>query len=155
MKVLVVDTSVVLAFYLPAERYKVQASALMRDHAANTVKLVTSTLSHYEVLNVLSRAVRGTRRGPVIDRDEALRIVMSFRLLELEQHSVEGLERRILEIAARYQRSGYDASYLALAEHLGADLITGDERLYNAVRGDLPTVQFVASYVSADSSAKG
>ena len=116
---------------------------------------MTPTLSYHEALNVLSRSVRGIGGGRKLDRNEALGVLNALRLLHLEEHGVRGLERRILEIAERYQRSGYDASYLALAEHLGADLITGDERLYNAVRGDLPTVQFVANYASADSSANG
>lgn len=149
MKVLVIDASVVLAFYLPAEPYKVQALTLLADYVAGAVKLVMLTLTHYEVLNALSRAVRGLKTGQKISRDEALAILSALARLKLAEQSIQALERRILEIAERYQRSGYDAAYLALAEHLGADLITGDERFYNAVKDHFPQVQFVASYVSA------
>lgn len=45
MKVLVIDTSVVLAFYLPAEPYKSQALTLLADYTVGVVKLVTPTLT--------------------------------------------------------------------------------------------------------------
>lgn len=152
MKVLVIDTSVVLAFYLPAEPYKSQALTLLADYIVGVVKLVTPTLTYYEVLNVLSRAVRGLKKGQKISRDEAAAILSALAHLKLEEQNIQGLEGRILEITERYQRSGYDAAYLALAEHLGADLTTGDERFYNAVKGDFSLVQFIADYVSTSPS---
>lgn len=151
MKVWVVDASVVLAFYLPAEPYKAQAMALLEEYAAGTVKLAMPTLAYYEVLNALSRAVRGLKAGPKIGPEEALATLTALGHLKLEECGVQGLERRILEITQSHQRSGYDAAYLALAEHLKAGLITGDERFYNAVKDDFPQVQFVANYVSTTS----
>lgn len=154
MNVLVVDTSVILAFYLPDEPYKAQALTLLADYTTDRIQLVTSTLSYYEALNVISRSVRGIGGGRKMGRNEALEIVMALTLLHLEEHGVHGLGHRILEVAERYQSSGYDASYLALAEHLGVDLITGDERFYNATKGDSPRVQFIANYESANHAGK-
>jgi len=148
VKVFVIDASVALAFYLPAEPYKAQALALLADYTAGTVKLIIPTLTHYEILNVLSRAVRGLKKGQKISQGEASAILNAWERLRLEERSVRGLERRILEITERYQRSGYDAAYLALAEHLGADLLTGDERFYNAMRNDFPQVRFIGEYTS-------
>lgn len=39
--------------------------------------------------------------------------------------------------------ASYDAHYLALADHLGAELWTADRRLANSVQPHLPWVQFV------------
>lgn len=128
---------------------------MLADYAAGAVKLVTPTLTHYEVLNVLSRAVRGLKKGQHISRDEAVAVLSAWARLKLEERSVHGLKGRILEVTERYQRSGYDAAYLALAEHLGADLITGDERFYNALRDDFPWVRFVGDYGSSSPPDRG
>ena len=60
-KALVVDASVVLAFYLPAEPYKAQALSLLSDVAKGAIELIVPTLTRYEVLNALSWAVRGLK----------------------------------------------------------------------------------------------
>jgi len=40
----------------------------------------------------------------------------------------------------------YDAAYLALAERLNTQLITGDRRLYNAVSPQLSWVVWIGDY---------
>jgi len=50
--------------------------------------------------------------------------------LDLEEQSVKGLEEQILRISQLYQRTAYDAAYLALAQDKEAPLITGDKGLY-------------------------
>ena len=52
----------------------------------------------------------------------------------------------MIPLARRYERSAYDAAYLVLAEKLGEPLITGDERLYNAVHAHLDWVLWVEAY---------
>lgn len=142
----VIDANVLLAFYLPAEPYKAQALVLLGDATAGLVKLVTPTLTHYEVLNALSRAVRGLKRGQELSLEEAQEILTAMNALKLEERGVKNLEEQILEITRAHQRTAYDAAYLALAEREGAPLITGDKRLYNAVKGKLQSVRWVGDY---------
>jgi predicted nucleic acid-binding protein len=145
-KPVVIDANVLLAFYLPAEPYKTEALALLGEATAGRVQLVVPTLVHYEVLNVLSLATRGLKRGQKISLDEAQEILAAMKALKLEVRDVQGLEKRILEITQRHQCSAYDAAYLALAEQLRTDLLTGDERFHNALKAHFKQVKFVGSY---------
>jgi predicted nucleic acid-binding protein len=52
----------------------------------------------------------------------------------------------MLPLAVRFDRSAYDAAYLALAELTERPLITGDRRLYNAVNEHLDWVEWLADY---------
>ena len=52
---------------------------------------------------------------------------------------------QMLHLARRYNRSAYDVAYLALAEATGQPLITGDRRLYQAVRNELGWVRWLGS----------
>ncbi len=142
----VLDASVLLAFYLPAEPYKVQALALLGDATAGLVKLVVPTLTRYEVLNVLSSSIRGLKRGQGLSVPDAQEIITAMNTLKLEERDPKGLEKRILELSREHQRSAYDAAYLALAEQLGVDLLTGDERLYNAMKARGTHVKFIGDY---------
>ncbi len=145
-KPVVIDANVLLAFYLPAEPYKTQALALLEEATAGRVKLMVPTLTPYEVLNVLSLAARGLKKGQTISLEEAQEIITAMKALKLEVRDVKSLEKRILEATQKHQCSAYDAAYLALAEHLGADFLTGDERLYNALKAQFKQVKFVGSY---------
>jgi predicted nucleic acid-binding protein len=79
-----------------------------------------------EVLQVLRRMVR---RGEIQDWRAAEAILDLFRLrISLYPH--RALARRIWEM--RHNLSAYDAAYVALAEELGATLITRDARLASA-----------------------
>ncbi|MCS6903436.1 MAG: type II toxin-antitoxin system VapC family toxin [Candidatus Bipolaricaulota bacterium] len=142
----VIDASVLLAFYLPAEPYKAQALALLRDATAGLVKLAVPTLTRYEVLNVLSSAVRGVKGNQRLSADDALEIMAAMSKLALEERDIKGLEGRILRLSQEHHRSAYDAAYLALAEHLGVDFLTGDERLCNAMKARWRRVKFVGDY---------
>ena len=58
--------------------------------------------------------------------------------------TTEGVSwRHMLRFARRFDRSAYDAAYLALAEARGEQLVTGDRRLYNAVHGELDWVKWI------------
>lgn len=80
-----------------------------------------------EVLQVLRRyALNG-----VMDDEQARRAIRTHLLLPIERYRHEPLLERAWEM--RENTSAYDAVYVALAEALGAVLITADARLAKAV----------------------
>jgi predicted nucleic acid-binding protein len=136
---MILDASVLLNAFFPDESQP-QAQALLRLHAAGKARLKAPSLLVYEVTNA---AWQAERRGRIssLQADEILQAVsaLDIQLLPLEWGES-------LPMARRFGRSAYDASYLALAERLDEQLITGDERLYNAVKGSLDWVLWIGDY---------
>jgi predicted nucleic acid-binding protein len=58
------------------------------------------------------------------------------------------------ELARKYQRSVYDSWYLALAEELGSEFWTADQKLYNAVKDRLPFVKWLGDYEEETTTSK-
>jgi predicted nucleic acid-binding protein len=135
----IVDASVVLRAFLPDER-QAQAQALMRDHVSGRIRLVAPTLLLYEITNAV---LQGVRRG-WITGEEGEAILNACEGLDIELQPVTW--QMMLPLAVRFDRSAYDAAYLALAEANGEPLVTGDVRLYNAVRGELGWVELIGEF---------
>jgi predicted nucleic acid-binding protein len=142
----VVDTSVVLAFYFPAEPLKPQALALLADAARGRVRLAVPTLTRYELINALSLALRGFRGPQRLSQRQGQAVLAAVTALPLEEHGVTGLEPRMLSLAVAHERSAYDACYVALAERLGVEFVTGDGRLVRALARTFPQVRFLGDY---------
>jgi predicted nucleic acid-binding protein len=142
----VVDASVVLAFYLPAEPLKRHALALLQATVGGRTTLGVPTLAWYEILNALARAARGLKAAPGMTKQQAIQVVDAIAGLRLQEHPISGLEPRILEITLRHQRTAYDAAYIAIAENLGVDLLTGDLAFYRGIRASFPRVRFLGDY---------
>lgn len=135
MKTFVIDASALLASFLPEEPYQPQADALLERYQEGQIQLHAPTLLPHEILNSLYIAVRGKGgRKPRLTPTEALEAWRLFQQLHIPLHDPSPLAARILELSRIYQRpSTYDMTYGALAEHLGAHLITADERFIHAV----------------------
>lgn len=133
---MIIDASVILRAFFPDEAQP-EAQALVRDHVSGRVQLIAPTLLTYEVANAVLQAVR---RGRVAGED-AEAILIAVEGLGIETESVSW--QQMLPLARRFDRSAYDAAYLALAESRGEPLITGDEKLYNAVHNHLDWVQWI------------
>lgn len=139
---LVVDASVCLKWYLHDETLDSQAGQVLRDYIEGHLVLVAPSLLILEFINGLWVAAR---RGRIaIERvDEAVDEILGVRF---DLRDVTDLSPKIVNLCRRFGRSAYDASYLALAEREGIQLLTGDRRLYNAVRGRLDWVVWLGSY---------
>ncbi len=136
---MIVDANVILRAFLPDEAQD-QAQALIRDHVLGQVQLAAPELLLYEVTNAV---VQARRRGRLTD-EQAEGILSSFEGLGISLKPVSW--RRMFSIAQRFGCSAHDAAYLALAEADDQPLITGDVRMYNAVREHLTKVHWLGDY---------
>ena len=136
MRMCVVDANVAAKWLLPAagEDLVDQANHLLRSHIQRELHLVAPDLIRAEIGNVLWKAVRNQRTT----RTAAQRSLQYFQDLALEIISADDLLTPAFEIAATYDRSFYDSLYVALALHVGADLITADEAMVNAIGSRFP-----------------
>ncbi len=137
---MIVDASVVLRGFFPDEEGHAKAQALIRAYAQGEIELQAPTLLSYEVNNAVLQAIRRDRIGPEKGRE----ILNAFEGLSIPMVEVSWLQT--LELAHTYDRSAYDGAYLALAEETGSKLVTGDLRLYNAVKNHLPWVLWIEDY---------
>jgi predicted nucleic acid-binding protein len=133
---MIVDANVVLRAYFPDEEQG-KAQALIRDHVSGRVELIAPTLLVYEFTNAVVQAVRRRR----ITAEDGEAILGSFDGLAIQLEPVSW--QQMLPLAHRFDRSAYDAAYLALAEAKQLPLVTGDLRLYNAVRDSLDFVRWI------------
>jgi predicted nucleic acid-binding protein len=139
---LVIDASVVLKWYLMDEECGRPALSILNRHVAGEVGLVAPNLLVYEVLNALLVAERRDRiAGEVTEK-----AFSGFLDLEISFEDPFLLSGDVLSLARSYDRSVYDASYLSLAKKHDIDFVTGDKRLFNAVKGRLKWVRWVGEW---------
>ncbi len=124
---LVVDASVAVKWYVPEDGSR-EAAELLTGRRP----LLAPDLLVPEVGNILWKKVR---RGalPIADAESMLHLFVSG--LPLTLHSASLLIGTALTIAIGFQRTVYDALYLALAESEDCQVVTADQRLVNALRG--------------------
>lgn len=141
---IVIDASVALKWYLPEEDNAAEADLLAVDFFKSKKELLVPTLFDYEIINTLKVAVARNR----ISEADALAAITRFQLLKIERHDFLPLQDATFRLALRYQRSAYDAAYLALAEANNTKLYTGDKRLFNAVNNVFAWVKWIGDYHS-------
>ena len=139
MKRLVIDASVVLKWYLTDEEYGEKALNLLTKYISNELDFLAPSLLEYEVVNGL---IIAQKRGR-IKEEKILLAIDGFMDLNIKLKDLSQLYPRVLYYCKIYNRSVYDASYLATAESEGIAMITGDKRLYNAVKEDLKWVKWL------------
>ncbi|MGH6840082.1 MAG: type II toxin-antitoxin system VapC family toxin [Methylocella sp.] len=120
MPVKVVDASAIAALMF-GEPEAGEAAAHLRGAA-----LVAPALLPFEIASV---CVKKLARHPE-QRELLLAASRLYKRLEIAQHEVD--LRGVVELAQQSGLSAYDASYLWLARHLRAELVTLDARLARA-----------------------
>lgn len=136
---MVIDTSVLLNALFPDEMQP-QAQAVIRDYIANVFSLKAPTLLTYELTNAIWWAVRRQRITPT----QATAMLQTADSLRIKLEAVTWAE--MVYWVTQYDRSAYDASYLALAYRLNMPFITSDKRLYNAVHKDVDWIIWAGDY---------
>lgn len=125
---LVIDCSVVIKWFVP-EVHSDKALLLLQggdDFIA----------PHHLLVEAANVAAVKTWAGD-IDADQApeLLATISERVAMLD---VSDVLHAALELAITHRRSAYDSLYVALALREDCQLVTADERLYNALRNIFP-----------------
>ena len=128
----ILDASIAAAWFLPDEQH--DAADRLMDQLRATVGLVPA-LFWFETRNLFLVAERRGR----LRSGEALLLMTQLRGLSLEDTGSGG-DGMILDLAARYMLSGYDASYVALAKTQGLPLATGDRKMANVARSEGLTI---------------
>ncbi|MBL0169657.1 MAG: type II toxin-antitoxin system VapC family toxin [Gemmatimonadaceae bacterium] len=119
---MVLDASVVVELVLASQAGTAAMARLVADNAL----LHAPELLDIEVLHVLRRAALLGQLTPQ-RAEQAIGVLES---LPLTRHPHAPLRRRCWQLRANF--SAYDAAYVALAEGLGARLMTRDARIARA-----------------------
>ena len=134
-----VDACFVVAL-VTSEVHSGRALAAWADWTREDVEAIAPRLLPYEVTSALRRkAVRG-----VMASRDARRSLKEALSLDVELLDPPELSLLAFDLAERLgQPATYDAHYLALAEMAGAELWTADQRLYRAVRQEIPAIRWL------------
>jgi len=139
MKCVVIDASVALKWYLVDEEYGPKAIGLLDKYLSNDLDILAPSLLEYEIINGL---IIAQKRGR-IKEEKILEAIDGFISLEIKLKNLHLFYPRVLDYSRVYNRSAYDASYLALADEEGTIFITADGELYDAVKKGLKWVRWL------------
>jgi len=118
----------------PDERLVPEARELLEAFVGGAIQFLVPDLFWVELGNVLWKAVRVGRCTRAL-ADSGLRDIKE-RNFPTVPSAV--LIEAALDIAVAFNRTVYDSTYVALASRRGAQLITADEKLANALAAHFP-----------------
>jgi len=135
MSEIVVDSCVVVKWIVPEEDSN-KARALLKAAVSAGDELCVLDIAPAEVVNAIWKR---QRRG-LTTIDEAKGFLEDMEDLPVRLEPSAPLLAAAFEIAVKYDRSVYDALFVALARKLGVRGVTADEPLFNAIKGDFPQI---------------
>ena len=138
-----VDASVAVKWLL-IEEHSDRAIALYEATAKANQPIVAPPLLPLEVTNILRQRMRAQGGISLVRATEHLAAFLAF---PIEFHNPVGLHHQALVLADAFGLpASYDTHYLALAEHLGCELRTDDQRLIRQVATRFPFVRWVGDH---------
>ncbi len=142
----VVDASLAVK-WLVEEDDSDKAHAALQSWVAQDITRIAPHLMPFEVANALHRRVL---RGE-LNVGDSIRMMARLLASKLELHQPPDLHVRALQLASQLQQNAaYDAHYLALAESVGCELWTADERLYRAASPSIDNVRWIREFVAPE-----
>ena len=138
----VVDASVALKFQFHDEEAVGPATLLLTDYVDGKIDLIAPTLLTYEMVSAIYVAINRKRIDETVGY-KAMRYLVS---LGIHLHEFDELIEPTFRLARKHGLSPYDCSYLALAERVKCDFITGDKRLYNSCQNRIRRVKWIGDY---------
>lgn len=121
---IVVDTSVILKWFHSDNEPEVdEARALLAAHQRAQIVTILLDLSWYELGNVLSRSLRWEPADVADQLDDLETLCGPPITADLTWH------HNAAHLAARHDLTFYDASFVAAAEALNAQLVSADRQL--------------------------
>jgi predicted nucleic acid-binding protein len=128
----VVDASVVAKWVLPGEPYQESAVKLKQDHVLGVVELCAPCFLVAEVANSLWRAVKLMR----LSKEDALEALSALHDMKIDLEELDWVQAgQGLGIACKLDLAFYDACYVFLAKKMQGQLVTADNKLYEASKG--------------------
>jgi predicted nucleic acid-binding protein len=132
----VLDSSVAVK-WLPILRHEplaAEARELRRNWEDGKIAITVPDFFWVEIAAVLWK----TQRRMICTAAEAETALDDLLALQIPTRESRPLLESTLRISTRYDRAVYDGLYLALAQDLGAEFVTADEKVANAVAAYLP-----------------
>jgi predicted nucleic acid-binding protein len=140
---IVVDASVAAKWLFPHEVRDRQALTLLTESTRQSNPIVAPHLLTFEVANIIRQ--RMIREGLALT--DADQLMTRFVALPVTLQAPPRLSQEALAIAdAHGLPAAYDGHYVALAQQLGCDLWTDDQRLIRQIAGVLSFVRPLAHY---------
>jgi len=141
---IVADSNIFIAAVLQ-ETYTKQADDLIRYWAQQHIHCRSNIVSLYEVAAVIRKHVY--RRTLTTERAAQVRTALETLVSGITFMIDTDLLERGYELATRFNLpTSYDAQYLAVAERLGVEFWTADERLFNVVGKELNWIRWLGHF---------
>lgn len=141
MDKLVIDASVAVKWFV-VEPYSVEARQILTAYEAGNISLHAPDILIAEFANTIWKKQLFQQLAP----DDATEILRAFDGLGFVFTPSRILVRDAYSQAIELKRSVYDSLYLASSAQEQAELVTADEKFFNAVHSSHPQIVFIADW---------